>query len=95
MAAGLAVVKAALDVVGLLAPPLPGDAPGRAGAAGLLAEMNAEVRSEQQVKVEEIKTEVKSNEIKPPGERLGKRAPAVKVELRAGGICRRTGVRGW
>jgi hypothetical protein len=70
----MAAVKVELDVEGLLAPPLPGDALGRGRAP---AEMNAEVKSElQQVKVE-IKTEVKP-ERKPPGERLAQRAPAVK-----------------
>jgi hypothetical protein len=51
--AGLAAVKVELDVEGLPAPPLPGDAPGRARAP---AEMNAEVKSEQQqVKVEMLR----------------------------------------
>ena len=74
---GLAAVKVELDVEGLPAPPLPDDAPGRAGPP---SEMNAELRSEQhhaaQVKVE-IKTEVKSesSERKRPGDRRATRAP--------------------
>ena len=75
--AGLAAVKVELDVEGLLAPPLPDDAPGRAGPS----EMNVELKSEQhhaaQVKVEIKTADVKSesSERKRPGDRWATRAP--------------------
>jgi hypothetical protein len=89
MVAGMAAVKVELDVVGLPAPPLPGDARGRARAP---AEMNAvEVKSEEsELQVQQVKVEIKTVEVKserkPPGERLAQQARAVRAELRAGGL---------
>ena len=72
--ARLATVKIELDVEGLPAPSFPGDALGRAGVPA--EDVAAEVKAEQRVKVEEIKTEVLQSEIKSPrGEWLAKRAP--------------------
>ena len=74
---GLVAVKVELDVQGLPAPPLPGDAPEHAGVP---AKVDAEVKAELlQVKVE--------TESEVPGERhLAMKRAAVKAELRAGGL---------
>jgi hypothetical protein len=96
--AGLAAVKVELDVEGLPAPPLPGDAPGRAGtpAEAVAAEVKSEQHPVDQVKVE-IKTEVKSEitvtTVPPEGDatvlaakrrRVGGAAPS------GGAFCRRS-----
>ena len=74
---GLVAVKVELDVQGLPAPPLPGDAPEHAGVP---AKVDAEVKAE----LLQVKVETKS-EVPGPERHLAKRA-AVKAELRAGAL---------
>jgi hypothetical protein len=75
---GLVAVKVELDVQGLPAPPLPGDA---LEHAGVPAKVDAEVKADELL---QVKVETKSEF---PGERhLAMKRAAVKAELRAGGL---------